>query len=68
MRSRRDPRVTVEIAHYHSMLCHFGVIAREIKRKLKFDSTTEQFVHDEEANNHPSMIRPRRKGYELPAV
>ena len=68
MRSRKDPIATVEIAHYHTMLCHFGVICREVKRKLKFDAVSEQFVNDEEANNHPSMIRPRRRGYELPDV
>jgi predicted dehydrogenase len=68
IRSRKDPIATVEIAHYHSLLCHFGVIAREIKRKLTFDAVSEQFVNDEQANHHPSMIRPRRKGYELPNV
>ncbi len=68
VRSRKDPIVTVEIAHHHTMLCHFGVIAREIKRKLKFDAATEQFVGDEEANKHPSMVRARRAGYELPNV
>lgn len=68
VRSRKDPIVTVEIAHHHTMLCHFGVIAREIKRKLTYDAATEQFVGDDAANNHPSMIRPRRAGYELPNV
>ena len=68
VRSRKDPIATVEIAHYHTMLCHFGVIAREIKRKLKFDAASEQFVDDEAANRHPSMRRPRRAGYELPDV
>jgi predicted dehydrogenase len=68
VRSRKDPIVTVEIAHHHTMLCHFGVIAREIKRKLKFDAAAEQFVGDEEANKHPSMVRDRRAGYELPNV
>jgi predicted dehydrogenase len=68
VRSRQDPIVTVEIAHYHTMLCHFGVIAREVKRKLTFDAASEQFVGDEEANKHPSMLRPRRAGYELPNV
>lgn len=68
IRSRKDPIVTVEIAHHHTLLCHFGVIARESKRRLKFDAVSEQFVDDEQANRHPSMIRPRRKGYELPNV
>lgn len=68
IRSRKDPIATVEIAHRHTLLCHFGVIARDLKRKLTFDAATEQFLGDEAANNHPSMIRPRRKGYELPNV
>jgi len=68
VRSRKDPRVTVEIAHYHTILSHFGVIAREIKRKLKFDAASEQFVDDDQANQHPSMLRARRAGYELPTV
>ena len=68
VRSREDPVATVEIAHYHTILSHFGTISREIKRKLRFDPVAEQFIDDDEANNHPSMIRPRRKGYELPNV
>ena len=68
VRSRQDPVATVEMAHYHTMLCHFGVIAREVKRKLTFDAASEQFVNDPAANNHPSMTRPRRIGYELPEV
>jgi predicted dehydrogenase len=68
VRSRKDPIATVEIAHYHTLLCHFGVVAREVKRKLKFDAASDQFVNDERANKHPSMIRPRRAGYELPNV
>ncbi|MCC7087310.1 MAG: Gfo/Idh/MocA family oxidoreductase [Pirellulales bacterium] len=68
IRSRQDPVTTVEIAHHHTLLCHFGVIARDLKRKLTFDVATEQFVDDEAANNHPSMVRPRRAGYELPSV
>ena len=68
VRTRKDPVATVEIAHHHTLLCHFGVIAREIKRKLKFDAASEKFVNDQEANHHPSMIRPRRAGYELPNI
>jgi predicted dehydrogenase len=68
VRSRKDPIATVEIAHHHTILGHFGVIAREIKRKLKFDAVSERFVNDEQANQHPSMIRRRREGYDLPNV
>jgi predicted dehydrogenase len=68
IRSRQDPIATVEIAHYHTILCHFGVIARDMKRTLQFDAATEQFIDDAEANAHPSMIRSQRAGYELPNV
>ncbi|MBM4087837.1 MAG: Gfo/Idh/MocA family oxidoreductase [Planctomycetes bacterium] len=68
VRTGDDPITTVEIAHYHTMLCHFGVIAREVKRKLLFDAASERFVNDDAANDHPSMIRTRRAGYELPVV
>ena len=67
IKTRETPRTSVEIAHHHTLLCHFGVICREIKGKLKFDPKTEKF-DNEAANNHPSMKREARKGYELPKV
>ena len=67
IKTRETPRTSAEISHYHTMLCHFGVICREVPGKLKFDSKTEKF-DNEAANNHPSMKREARKGYELPNV
>ncbi len=67
IKTRETPRTSVEIAHHHTMLCHFGVICREVKGKLKFDPRTERF-DNELANNHPSMKRPARPGHELPNV
>jgi len=67
IKTRETPVCSVEIAHYHTMLCNFGVICREVTGKLKFDSQTETF-DNEVANNHPSMKRETRKGHELPDV
>jgi predicted dehydrogenase len=67
IKTRETPRTSVEIAHYHTLLCNFGVICREVPGKLKFDSKTETF-DNAAANNHPSMKREARKGHELPKV
>jgi hypothetical protein len=67
MVSRRDPKVTVETAHRHTILCHLPNIARAIGKRLTFDSKTDRFVNNDEANQHPIVSRTRRKGYELPS-
>jgi hypothetical protein len=51
--------VTVEIAYYHTMLCHFESRSGN-QTKTNF-TQFKKFVNDEAANNHPSMIRPRRQ-------
>jgi predicted dehydrogenase len=66
MRSRQRPRADVEIAHRSHTICHLVNIARDLGRRLKWDPEKEVFVGDEEANRHPAVTRPRRKGYELP--
>lgn len=66
IRTRRDPSCPVETAHRHSVLCHLANIARQLKRRLRYDPKVDRFVGDGEANNHPIVSRPRREGYELP--
>ena len=66
IRTRRDPNCPVETAHRHSVLCHLANIARQVKCRLRYNPRVDRFVGDDEANNHPSVRRPRRKGYELP--
>ena len=68
VRSRKDPHTFVEVAQRHSVLCHLANIARDLGRKLHFDPVMQRFVNDDAANQHPSVTRPRRKGYELPAI
>jgi hypothetical protein len=41
-------------------------ITRDVRRKLQWDPQAEQFVGDAEANK--LLDRPRRKGFELPAI
>ncbi|MEZ6067127.1 MAG: Gfo/Idh/MocA family oxidoreductase [Planctomycetaceae bacterium] len=56
----------VEVGHRTVTICHLANIARELNRPLRWNPDTEQFVDDNEANQH--LDRPRRKGFELPPV
>lgn len=66
MRSRQKPNADVEIGHRSTTVCHLVNICRQLGRKLRWDPAAEQFVDDPEANH--LISRPRRKGFELPAV
>ena len=52
VRSRKtsDQNGPVETAHLSSALAHLGNISYRLGRELEFDSKTETFPHDEEAN------------------
>jgi predicted dehydrogenase len=66
VRSRKMPVADVEIGHRSVTICHLANIARQLRRRLRWDPTAEQFREDAEAN--ALLSRPRRKGYELPSV
>jgi hypothetical protein len=66
LKSRKNPNADVEIAHRSNSVCHLVNMARETGRTLKWDPKAEKFIGDAEANR--LLSRPRRKGYELPAV
>ncbi len=66
IRSRTRPNADVEIAHRSTTLCHLVNICRELQRSLRWNPAAERFENDPEAN--AKLARPRRKGYELPAV
>jgi hypothetical protein len=68
MRSRKRPNADVEIAHRSSTVCHLVNVARDLGRRLRWDPEQEVFIGDDAANRHPSVTRPRRKGYGLPQV
>jgi hypothetical protein len=66
VKTRKDPIAPVEAGHRTATICHLAGIARELKRKLKWDPAKEEFVGDAEAN--ALRDRPRRKGFELPEM
>ena len=66
IRSREKPVADVEVGHRSVTVCHLANITRAIGRPLRWDPVRERFDGDEEAN--ALLDRPRRKGFELPAV
>jgi predicted dehydrogenase len=66
IKSRAQPNADVEISHRSITICHLLNIARELGRKLHWNPEAEQFENDDEAN--ALLDRPRRAGFELPAV
>jgi hypothetical protein len=61
MRSRKDPICAVEIGHRSASVCHLGVIALRLGRKLHWNPEKQQFVGDDDANLW--VKRNMRKGY-----
>ena len=50
MKSRKDPVATAEIGHRTATVGHLSIIANRLKRTLRWDPKSEQFIGDEEAN------------------
>jgi myo-inositol 2-dehydrogenase / D-chiro-inositol 1-dehydrogenase len=59
VRSRRPPICDAEIGHRSVSVCHLGVIAIRLGRKLTWDPDKEKFVNDKEADGY--VARPQRK-------
>ncbi len=59
IRSRKPPICDVEIGHRSVSLCHLGVIAIRLGRRLQWDPGKEQFVNDREADGW--IARAQRK-------
>ncbi|MEO8350502.1 MAG: Gfo/Idh/MocA family oxidoreductase, partial [Chthoniobacteraceae bacterium] len=51
IQSRKDPICDAEIGHRSVSVCHLGVLAIRLGRKLQWDPKAEQFRDDAEANN-----------------
>ena len=64
IKTRARPNAPVEAGHRSVTICHLAGIARELRRKLRWDPQTETFAGDAEANS--LLTRPRREGHELP--
>ena len=59
VRSRKTPICEAEIGHRSASLCHLGVIAVRLGRKLTWDPVKEAFVRDKEADGY--LRREMRK-------
>ncbi|MBN1125170.1 MAG: Gfo/Idh/MocA family oxidoreductase [Sedimentisphaerales bacterium] len=66
IKSRKTPICPAEIGHRSASLCHLGVIAIRLGRKLNWDPVKEQFVGDNEANGY--LSRPMRKPYDYDMI
>jgi predicted dehydrogenase len=62
VRSRKAPICPAEVGHRSASLCHLGVIAVRLGRRLTWDPAGEQFVGDDEAAGY--LAREWRKPYE----
>jgi predicted dehydrogenase len=66
VRSKKDPQVPVEIGHRTCTVCTLGNIADDLRRPVKWNPATEEFVDDLQADLY--MHREYRKGYALPLI
>lgn len=66
VKTRKAPICPAEIGHRSASLCHLGVAAIRLGRKLRWDPVKEQFPDDSEANGYVS--RPMRKPYDYDMV
>jgi predicted dehydrogenase len=66
VKSRKSPICPAEVGHRSASLCHLGVIAIRLGRKLNWDPAKEQFAGDAEANTYIS--RPMRKPYDYTMI
>jgi predicted dehydrogenase len=66
IKSRAEPVAPVEVGHRSVTICHLAGIARQLKRKLRWDPVAETFPDDKQARG--LIDRPRRIGWELPII
>jgi predicted dehydrogenase len=65
VRSRKSPNGEIEILHKACTMVHIGNIAHRVgNQKLWFDSKTERFIGNDEANKLARRVY--RKNYEVP--
>ncbi len=66
MRSREEPICSAETGHRSASLCHLGVTAIRLGRKLNWDPQKEEYVGDAEANSF--VARPMRKPFDYDMI
>lgn len=65
VKSKTDPVVPVEIGHRSCTVCTLGNIAYEMKRTIKWNPKTEQFIDDAEAEANHLFDKTYSAGYKL---
>lgn len=71
IKSRETANADIAYAHRSTSICNLVNIVREVGlvgERLKWDPEAERFTNCDVANVNRWMMRPRRKGYELPTV
>jgi predicted dehydrogenase len=66
LRSRKPPICDAEIGHRSVSVCHLGVIALRLGRKLQWDPEKEEFAGDKEADKY--LVREMHKPWSYEAV
>jgi hypothetical protein len=66
LQSRTAPICEAEIGHRSASICHLGVIAMRLGRKLRWDPKKEEFIGDDDANTW--LKRDMREPWTLDAV
>jgi predicted dehydrogenase len=64
LRSRKDPIAHAEVGHRSASLCHLGVIALRLGRKLRWNAAAEQFIGDGAQEANGFVERDMRKPYD----
>ncbi len=65
MKSRKAPICSAETGHRSATLCHLGVTAIRLGRKLNWDPVKEQYVDDAEANQYLAREMREPFGYQM---
>ncbi len=68
IKTRTDPNTPVEVGQSSSVLCNIGNIAYDLKRTLHWNPITDQFIGDDEANNHSIMNYKMRAPYQIDVI
>jgi predicted dehydrogenase len=66
VRSRKPPICDAEIGHRSVSVCHLGLIAIQLGRKLKWNPEKERFVNDKEADKF--IAREMRKPWDYTMI
>ena len=65
VRTRKPPICDAEIGHRSASVCHLGVLAIRLGRKLTWDPEKERFVDDKEADGYLSREMRKPWTYEI---